>query len=292
MGIEDAVRSLESQGLSVKRPRKGVFIIKGLADHFGLDAKADFRALDANYPKRSGAEPIQWGQPQWVQGDHVALQYRGNALKRRKMWFQRGDPLFQGFTKYYYTGWQKRVLPATANVEDVPCLDHFTCSVNGWLAGHDVMTTNHFIVTAYDTEKDSIGMHSDKAKSIYDDSVILVVKLGEAGRPFKLTEGETTLYEDVVPPGAAVLMTMEANLATKHGVPALDAPTGLSGSIVLRSIHERVGWNELDRILQADERKRKRRATVDEPPPNKKRALEREDAAVPPEWCEESEEEP
>ena len=135
-------------------------------------------------------------------------------------------------------------------------------------------------------------MHSDKAKSIYDDSIILVVKLGEAGRPFKLTEGETTLYEDVVPPGAAVLMTMEANLATKHGVPALDAPTGLSGSIVLRSIHERVGWNELDRILQADERKRKRRATVDEPPPNKKRALEREDAAVPPEWCEESEEEP
>ena len=84
MGIEDAVRSLESQGLSVKRPRKGVFIIKGLTDHFGLDAKADFRKLDANYPKRSGAEPIQWGQPQWVQGDHVALQYRGNALKRRK----------------------------------------------------------------------------------------------------------------------------------------------------------------------------------------------------------------
>ena len=41
----------------------------------------------------------------------------------RKMWFQFGDPKIEGFRKYYYTGWQYEILPATANVADAPVLD-------------------------------------------------------------------------------------------------------------------------------------------------------------------------
>ena len=56
----------------------------------------------------------------------------------------------------------------------------------------------------------------------------------------------------VVPPGDAVLMSMKANLATKHGVPILKQPTGVSGSIVLRSIRERVECDALAQELAKD----------------------------------------
>ena len=39
-----------------------------------------------------------------------------NKLKRGKMWLQLGEPKTDGFVKYYYTGWQRAVLPATSDV--------------------------------------------------------------------------------------------------------------------------------------------------------------------------------
>ena len=55
---------------------------------------------------------------------------------------------------------------------------------------------------------------------------------------------------------ATTLWPKEANmypdLKTKHGVPILKQPTGVSGSIVLRSIRERVEWDALAQELAKD----------------------------------------
>jgi hypothetical protein len=71
---------------------------------------------EAAYPTRKAGDDLKMAGAQWVDGDHEALNYRGNELKRSKVWFQRGDPLVDGFRRYLYTGWQKAILPATADV--------------------------------------------------------------------------------------------------------------------------------------------------------------------------------
>ena len=100
--LEDGVRAL---GCEYERPVAGqdVFIIRGFAEAFGLDPALAQQRLRESFPRRHGKDPIPWGQPQWVCGDHVALRYRGNVLARSKMWFQRGDPMTTGFVKYFYT---------------------------------------------------------------------------------------------------------------------------------------------------------------------------------------------
>lgn len=69
-----------------------------------------------------------------------------------------------------------------------------------------------FIVTHYVDGEHNIGMHFDKPKSIRPGSLITVVKTGAHGRPFRLEllDG-TLLMERVLPPGTAVVMTLEAN---------------------------------------------------------------------------------
>ena len=65
-----------------------------------------------------------------------------------------------------------------------------------------------------------------------------MVKTGEHGRPFELCfpgEKKAPFYSEVLSPGTAVIMTLEANLATKHRVPVVDE-AGSSGSIVFRTI--------------------------------------------------------
>ena len=99
----------------------------------------------------------------------------------------------------------------------------------------------------------------------------LSVKTGECGRPFVITENkeqkddpDRVLYEAVVPPGSAVLMSMRSNLATKHGVPVVKEVAAPSGSIVLRTISERMTPRSLAQVLAKDAelaaRKRKREA--------------------------------
>jgi hypothetical protein len=264
-GLEDAVRALK---LAFDKPVEGedVYVIHGFAQHFALDPKASMHRLRNEYPHRSSEDEIPWGEAQWVCGDHVALRYRGNVLTRTKMWFQDSDPMTdaKGFLKYYYTGWQYKVMPATAGVEKVPWLAQFTNRVNEWLKQFGQPATNHHIVTMYEKEDCGIGMHYDKPKSIDPDSVILVIKTGDCGRPFRITDNrggadqDKELFCDVVAPGDAVLMSMKSNLATKHGVPIVTQPTGMSGSIVMRTIDEWVSREQLQKELEKRERKRAR----------------------------------
>ena len=56
------------------------------------------------------------------------------------------------------------------------------------------------------------------------------MKTGAHGRPFRLEKLDGTLImERVLAPGTAVIMTLQANLKTKHGVPAV-VEAGSSGS--------------------------------------------------------------
>ena len=102
-----------------------------------------------NYPVRGKGDTIDWAKPQWVEGDNEALHYRGRELKRGKMWFQSGDPRTEGFVKYYYTGWQRAVLPATCDVACAPELVPVVERYNDWAAARGKPAANHFIVTHY-----------------------------------------------------------------------------------------------------------------------------------------------
>ena len=120
---------------------------------------------------------------------------------------------------------------------------------------------NQAIVTRYRNEdKSGIGKHYDKPKSIVEDSLITVVKTGETGRTFNLYEGdnEKPTWSQVLPPGSALIMSLEANLATRHEVPADDEERcGDAGSIVLRTI-EGISVAEIDKKQRASERARER----------------------------------
>lgn len=86
----------------------------------------------------------------------------------------------------------------------------------------------------------------DKHYSIKEKSLITVIKLGDVGRPFKLEwlDGKV-IFEKVLAPGTGVIMTLEANLKTKHSVPVTEM-CGNSGSIVARTIVDEVSWEEAE----------------------------------------------
>jgi len=213
------------------------------------DPAALQQQLEANYPVRGKGDAIEWARPQWVEGDNEALHYRGRELKRGKMWFQLGEPQADGFVKYFYTGWQRAVLPATCDVARATELIPIVNRYNAWSAAAGYSPANHFIVTHYVDGEHNIGMHYDKPRSIEAGSLITVVKTGAHGRPFRLERGDgELLMERVLTPGTAVIMTLEANLASRHGVPAV-AEAGSSGSVVFRTITDRVGWAQLEQEL-------------------------------------------
>ena len=165
--------------------------------------------------------------------------------------------------KYYYTGLQKNVLPATSDVDACLEMAPIANKYDDWVQRAGYPCANHYIVTKYANGDDNIGFHYDKPQSIAPGSLITVVKTGPHGRPFQLRDrvfldclpGEDEkafkvrsdaaqskvkpFFDEVVPPGTAIEMTLEANLRTQQAVPAVDH-AGPSGSIVFRTVTERV----------------------------------------------------
>lgn len=207
--------------------------------------------LMAAYPDRHGTDPIVPGVPQWICGDHVALNYRGNSIGRHKMWFQETNPLEDGrYFVYSYTGWQTRILPATSSWTSCKELTRFVKIVKALCDTHGWMHPNHCIVTRYENPGDCIGLHSDKVHTIAKStaelkSMIIVLKLGPGSRRFVITDlNEVTVFDQVMTPGSAVLMSVEENQLCKHAVPPSDS-TQLSGSLVFRTIVKTVTTEEL-----------------------------------------------
>tara|TARA_X000000950_G_scaffold286428_1_gene395311 strand:- start:59 stop:454 length:396 start_codon:yes stop_codon:yes gene_type:complete len=82
-----------------------IFVVPKFAQEtLEFDPCAMQDALENCYPVRGRGDVIVPGQVQWVDGDNKALHYRGNELKRGKIWLQKDDPFEFGFLRYYYTG--------------------------------------------------------------------------------------------------------------------------------------------------------------------------------------------
>lgn len=236
-------------------PRLNIWKVPELDKRLGFNAKTLQADLESNYPSVGADEEIKWGVPQWVKGNNRALRYRGNVLKREKMWFQEECPVeSKSFLRYLYTGWQWSVLPATAGVRSSPEMTPVVHRLKEWTEANGYVAPNHYIVTRYRDGDHGIGAHFDKPFSVAENSLITVIKLGEVGRPFRLEWLDGTLiFEDVLPPGTGVVMTLESNLLTKHSVPVTGLE-GNSGSIVARTIVDKVSWDETSkRISKAEE---------------------------------------
>ena len=245
-----------------------IWIVEKFAqDVLKVDPAELHEELVANHPVRHAGDEIVPGEVQWVAGDNEALRYRGNALKRAKIWLQLPPEANRDHTRRYgYTGWQWKVLPATADVDKCREVAPLVGRYNAWAVAGGWAKANHFIVTHYESGSHGIGMHScaaagaehpvrmnssrradqrapaalsrDKPKDIRPGSLITVVKTGAHGRPFELCypgKEKEPFFSRVLAPGTAVIMTLEANLLTKHGVPGVDE-AGPSGSIVFRTI--------------------------------------------------------
>jgi hypothetical protein len=245
------------------RVRSGydIFVVPNFAqDVLGFDPTVVQQQLEANYPVRNADDAIDSGVVQWVDGDNQALMYRGNVLKRGKVWLQRPSTE-NGYLRYGYTGWQWLVLPATAGVEKCQEVKPIADAYDKWVTDIGFPEANHYIITKYQDGQHNIGFHSDKAKDIALNSLITVVKTGSHGRPFELCfpgQEQTPFFSQVLAPGTAVIMTLEANLQTKHGVPVV-SDAGPSGSIVFRTISTLISPEQAAKEL----RKRAREAAVD-----------------------------
>ena len=237
-------------------PGLDVFIVPRFAqDVLGMDPTQIQLALETNYPARGAGDKIVPGIVQWVDGDNKALHYRGNAIKRGKIWLQR-LPTEHGVSKYGYTGWQWNIVPATATVSKCGEMLPIADSYDQWVERLGYPRANHYIVTKYVDGRHNIGFHSDKPNDIEAGSLITVVKTGAHGRPFELCfpgQEKSPFFSRVLLPGTAVIMTLEANLQTKHGVPVVQQ-AGPSGSIVFRTIKTVVPPSQVAKELK----KRKR----------------------------------
>jgi len=240
------------------RPTLDIFIIPGFAqDILHSDPAALQADLEAGYPIAGAGSPIEPGTVQWVSGSNAALKYRGNELKRAKIWLQRPT---DGYRRYGYTGWQWAVLPATADVNKCPEVLPLADRYDSWIEELGFAHANHYICTRYVDGDHNIGFHSDKVKDIAPDSLITVVKTGAHARPFELCypgQEQEPFYSEVLAPGTAVVMTLEANLLTKHGVPVVKE-AGPSGSIVFRTIHTVVSKDTAAKELLRRKRARER----------------------------------
>lgn len=226
--------------------------------------------LVEKYPRRGADDVIVPETVQWVGGDNPALAYRGNALKREKIWLQRGSVL-DGYAYYYYTGVQWAVVPAQTDWSQCPEVMPIVKGYDDFCEAVGAQKSNQAIITRYRDGDHFIGKHFDKPKSIApstDDagSLITVIKIGRTGRRFDLFDSdENLIWSDIVKPGDAVIMTLEANLQTKHAVPVCAGEVGDSGSIVLRSIRNIVPHRVAQGKIAASAKAKETRKRLSEP---------------------------
>lgn len=201
----------------------------------------------------------------WVRGSHPALNYRGNALRRNKVWFQQFS---KGLYAYKYTGWQWRVLHATFKIDE-GLFPSTTALINKM---KETCLQNHWIATIYENGDDYIGMHSDKTKTWKTGSNFQVVKWGHP-RLFQVRlrdafdkdgkddlEKGTLLFSKILPAGTSVVVDLKTNEMTSHGVPAVNDPNiGLSGSIVGRDIEELLSFEGAKKGIAKSEKDRLKR---------------------------------
>lgn len=244
-------------------PLEGIVVVPGFLQSLGMNPDEVLQRV-LSVPVHDAKQPLDRSEPlRLIPGNHPALRYRGNNLRRHKIWLQSThEP--DSLVRYHYTGWTWSIADATRPVSILPVVDELQQKL-GYLEH------NHWIVTLYRDEKDNIGQHSDKAKSIDPNSVIMVIKLG-APRLFRIeTKDKQVAYEQRLSAGTAVFMSMEANLTYTHGVPSEKSEIGLSASIVGRKIIDIIPWNvvkqkQANAQRQAAKRKERKQETLTKKP--------------------------
>lgn len=181
-------------------------------------------------------------EPKLLPGSHPALRYRGNPVRRAKVWLQ--SDFDKGMLRYGYTGWQWRVSLAQSRIEKMPVIDSLTESLNRYVPRE--IQYNHVIGTVYEDHNDFISLHSDKDGDFTVGSGFLVLKLGGARRfQFSTLDGEI-FYDERLEPGTAIIVSGEANRSTKHAVPKDPKCRVASGSLVWRSIKTVIPWRNVE----------------------------------------------
>jgi alkylated DNA repair dioxygenase AlkB len=290
-GIKSFMRE---RGMKYREPFTGVLIVESFAQKILANNPATvLDRLMKEAPVRRAGDTIAPGELQWVDGDNQNLMYRGNVLRRMKIWLQDGPPS-DGTLIYSYTGYTYTVAPATSDWNADPQLasmcrlyNQFISAINGAPAA------NHAIVTAYVDGKCSIGMHSDKMVTLNANTIISVLKLGGASRrfcirkriirfPAGMAQKEKKARQDAVPmlfdedvaSGDLIIMTSDANHKTQHGVPELETAdaVGPSGSIVWRTAATLLTPDELAAKMAATEAGRAKRKAAKTGKRGRKRA--------------------
>lgn len=78
-----------------------IVVLPGFAAKLGKEPAEWQQQLVQKYPVCGAGDAIVPGRVQWVSGENAALKYRGNALKRAKIWLQRGETEREGYYYYY-----------------------------------------------------------------------------------------------------------------------------------------------------------------------------------------------
>ncbi len=221
-------------------------------EELGLDPDALWAELlaiptwpnDKEIPYRPAGD-----NPHWIRGAHPALHYRGNPVKRAKIWCQ--SDYDGGLLRYKYSGWQWPIAFATHAVESVSPVQRLLDRLNAGLLRSGHGAHNHAIITAYRDQNEEIGFHTDKDGDFAENSYFIVIKFGEP-RPFAFClpgQEDNPFFSRPLSAGTAVFVRCKAagaaNDVVKHGVPPMRSPVGLSGSIVTRCIATRIPWNEV-----------------------------------------------
>ncbi len=216
---------------------KDVVIYPHFLQANGCDPDALMAALLA-IPMVHGTEPIPKGTVTFVGGDHNALKYRGNNAPKHKFQFTTEE---DEIPIYHYTGWTWMFTLATYTITMMAMV------IQSAVKNLADSNSNHFIVALYKDGNDYIGPHSDKPKDIQEGSNIDVWKLG-APRKFAFEDLKgKVLWEEMVPAGSLIRMSLEANLKYKHSVPKDPSVKELSASIVGRNIKTVITCAERDK---------------------------------------------
>ena len=163
----------------------------------------------SNVPTQDPSVPIDFCSdgmtPIQITGKHPALHYRGNALKRHKVWLQ--SDYQQGLLKYGYTGWQHAIALATRDIRCIPVVKQMLDWLNeniqdicvnklGITAPSSTARFNHVIFTRYANAQDCLGLHQDKEGDFVENSYFVILKLG-ASREFIFSTNEKPVEQHV-----------------------------------------------------------------------------------------------
>jgi len=144
----------------VREPVPGFYLIPNFDKKIGMDANTFIGEMQGIAPARGADDEIVPGGLQFVLGSNPNLKYRGNELKRAKIWFQDG-PVKDGVRVYSYTGFIWNVAAATSDWNDCDKLKIPSEGMKDFMSEWDASAPamNHGILTMYKDGSHNIGWH-------------------------------------------------------------------------------------------------------------------------------------